>query len=424
MKDSFSHYRQAVKYLDGFANLPGAYPHDGKQPSRYIEYLKRTQYFFDLIGNPHKSIKAIHVAGTSGKGSTSANIQSILTTAGFTAGLFTTPYATSFTEEFKVGDQYIAPNELADIIDYLKPFVDEAYAKSPYGGPSHFEIKTAIALIYFARQKCDYIVLEVGLGGEFDATNAKTNKVASVITNVGLDHTDILGNKLEIIARAKAGIIKPKVPVFTTAKDSKVLEVIYKIANKNKAPLTVVNSTNPNQDLASAVCAHLGIDKKDIQRGLKNMFIPARFERILKTDIIIDGAHNPDKIKYLVEKIKKEKEKYNHLTLIFGAAQDKPAIKMLELLHPIADEILFTKFSNPFRKAWSPHELMKKLHKKVNRKKNQDAAFLDPIDALYDSFLYHQVGDLTLITGSFFLAGELRARYYSEEHILKTRRPR
>lgn len=412
--NTFKKYHQAVRYLDGFANLPGAYPHDGKQPSRYIEYLKRTQYFFDLLGNPHKNIKAIHVAGTAGKGSTSANIQSILTTAGFTAGLFTTPYATSFTEEFKVGDQYIAPNELADIIEYLKPFIDGAYAKSPYGGPSHFEIKTAIALIYFSQKKCDYIVLEVGLGGEFDATNAKTNKVASVITNIGLDHTDILGKNLTQIARAKAGIIKPRAPVFTTETKPEILEIFYTIANKNKSPITVIDSSTPNQDLAGAVCAHLGVDKKNIRRGLKAMFLPARFEHIPKTNIIIDGAHNESKIRFTINQLKKLK--YNKLWVVYASAQNKPALKILKLIQPIADHLILTKFANPFRPCWNPYELAKKI--------KPAKTFLDANQALDLVIKNAKTNDLVLVTGSFFLAGELRSRYYNEEHILKTRHPR
>ena len=405
-------YDKTIEYLTGFISLPNAYPHDGKNPKKYSDYLKRTQFFFDLIKNPEKKIPIIHVSGTAGKGSTSGYIQSILTQSGKKTGLFTTPYASVFTEEFKIDDKYISQKELVEIVDYLKPLIDKAYANSPYGGPSHYEIKTAIALIYFTRQKCDYAVLEVGLGGEFDATNIVKNKVAAAITNIGYDHTDILGNSLTQITKAKAGIIKPACPVFTTEAKPTCLNIIKATAKKNRSTLEIIKSKNPNQDLASAVCTHLGVSQKNIKQGVKKMFMPARFESMPNSRVIIDGAHNENKIKYTLNRLKEIP--YNKLWVIYGSSQNKPSDKILKLINPVADKLILTKFNNYFRTSANPHILAKTA--KAN------AVFMDNNQALDYALKNARPKDLILVTGSFFLAGELRTRWYSKEHILKTRR--
>ena len=419
MSKKFTKYYQALHYLDGFLNLPNAYPHDGKNFARYTEYLERMQFFLRLLKNPEKNLRVIHIAGSSGKGSTSSYIQSILTKAGKKTGLFTTPFATSLIEEFKINNKYIDPNEFADLINYLKPFINKAYASCPHGGPSHYEIKTAIALLYFARNKCDYVVLEVGLGGEFDATNAVTNKVATAITNISLDHTDILGKTLPQIALAKAGIIKNNIPLFTTETNPKILKIFKSIASRNKAPIQIVNFqntnfSNANEALAANICTKLGISSKNIQKGIKAMFLPARFEKMPKDNVIIDGAHSVAKIKFSLKKL--DKFKYSRLWVIYASAQNKPAQSILKPIQQVADKLILTRFSNPFRPCSNPYELSKKI--KSNK------IFMDSENALNFALKNKKNSDLILVTGSFYLAGELRARWYPEKKILTKRTPR
>ena len=192
-------YNEALEYL--YNSRP---PFHMVGASAYKPGLENTLRLMEHVGNPHLQLKAIHVAGTNGKGSTSHLIAAVLQTSGLKVGLFTSPHLVSLTERIRINGKPIEEAEIADFIEKNKPFLDELQ-------PSFFETMTALAFAYFVRQKVDIAVVEVGLGGRLDSTNVLT-PLLSVITNIGLDHTEFLGNTLAQIAREKAGIIKPNVP--------------------------------------------------------------------------------------------------------------------------------------------------------------------------------------------------------------------
>jgi len=198
-------------------------------------YLKRLQFFLDLLGNPEKKIPHyIHVTGTSGKGSVCLMLDSILRADGRKVGTLTSPHASVIQERWTINGKMMTGKDFAEIVTEIKPKFDEYIRKSPYDMVSYFEIMTAIALYYFAKKKVEWAILEVGMGGRYDSTNVIPHKDIAVITNIGLDHTEVLGNTKEKIAYEKAGIIKRGCAVFTAEKNKKVLRVIEKECRKQK----------------------------------------------------------------------------------------------------------------------------------------------------------------------------------------------
>src|SRR3989338_9980293 len=163
----FERYHQAVNFLEGLANLRYKYYARDKHGDKSL-YLRRMRYFLNLLGNPDRGMKYVHVTGTAGKGSVANLMQRVLMAEGFRVGLFTSPFVTTTIEKIKVNDIYISPNEFADLLERVKPVIDKAYAKSPYGGLAYFEVLIAMGFLYFKRQKCDWAILEVGMGGRFD----------------------------------------------------------------------------------------------------------------------------------------------------------------------------------------------------------------------------------------------------------------
>src|SRR5580658_6358978 len=199
--------------------------------------LENTFRLAAAMGNPHHQLRFIHVAGTNGKGSTCAMLESIYRAAGWRVGLFTSPHLVSFAERIQVGRELISHEDVARLTEEIRAAIDSLGAESP---PTFFEVVTVMALKHFAERNCELIVWETGLGGRLDATNIVT-PLASVITNVQLDHQQWLGNTLPEIAREKAGIIKHGVPVFTATEDPGALEVIIETARGKTAPVCVVS---------------------------------------------------------------------------------------------------------------------------------------------------------------------------------------
>lgn len=198
--------------------------------------LERMETMLEHLGNPHRDMKFLHVAGTNGKGSTCAYLTSILEAAGYRVGLFTSPYLTSFHDRMSVGGMNITDEELSGLSELLRPAVD-VVSKTVHGRPTEFEVVTLLSLLHYSRAGVDFVVWETGLGGRLDSTNVVT-PLLSLITNVGLDHQAILGESIEQIAMEKAGIIKPGVPVLTTATEP-ALQVILRTASEKSAPAIV-----------------------------------------------------------------------------------------------------------------------------------------------------------------------------------------
>lgn len=396
-------YYQTIEFLEGFVNVREQkdYMQDQSHPELY---LKRMRYFLGLINNPHKkNFKYIHIAGTSGKGSVVAMLHQAI---GKNVGSFMSPFVTTSIEKIKVGNKYISPKELADIVNYIKPYIDQAYLKSPYGGPSYFEIWMAIVFVYFARKKCKWVILETGCGGRYDATNVIEKPVVTAVTNIDFDHTRLLGKSLKKIAFEKAGIMKKGCPFFTAEQRSHLLKVFEKVAKQKGAKYKNPISEKSNKALVEEIVKYLKLPK-----SVKPVRLPCRFETIqTKPLVILDGAHCVAKIKNTVENL--EKVKYKKLILVLAITASKDIQGMCKLIAPLADYVFATRYSMPFRKCTSPKELVKICKK--------GKMYMDPDQALNAALKKANVNDLILVTGSFFLAGELRKRWYPEERILKT----
>jgi len=421
--NTFQKYYNAVNFLESLDNLPlkGDYMID-KDHADF--YLKRMDYFLMLIGHPEENMKFIHIAGTSGKGTVTNMIHEILYCANERVGSFTSPYTVTSIEKIKYKDKYISPDEFADIVDYLKPYIDKAYLLCPYGRPSYFEIFLAIAFLYFKKKKCEWVVLEVGLGGRYDATNIIKKPIVTAITTIDYDHTDILGKTLHEIAYDKAGIIKKGSTFFTCEYKKDILNLFREICIKNK--VNFIHPVNLSKDyrdnnkiLAREITKYIGIKDKYIEQGLKKAHLMCRFEIVQdKPLVILDGSHNRSKIKAVLYDL--DKIKFRKLYLIIGISNNKDHISILKQIIPLADYISFTRFQNKSRKCAHPKELLKKS-KKLMKKNIKYTITLDPYKALSDILKLANDDDVVLVTGSFYLVGELRKNWFSEESILKNR---
>ncbi len=447
-------FQQAEQFLLSLSNIPRKeYMDDPHKTSAYIEKI---QFFLNLIGNPEKKIPHyIHVTGTSGKGSVSTFMASILHAHGKKVGLTISPHPTIILERWQVNGKNMTKKEFVDIITFLKPKLDVYMRTSPYDMLSFFDLTTIIALMYFAQKKVDWAVVEVGCGGRLDSTNVIPRKDVAVITNIGLDHMEILGNTKEKIAFEKAGIIKPGCDVFTMETNPKVLRVIQKQCEKQKVklhtqyPLLVgegkgevrvnemysvlppnltpnpsptrrgtVVATNQTQNilLCKKIAGHLKISQKATEQGIKKAKQPLRMEIIShKPFIILDGAHNEDKIRSTTEATKHilstRKQKTNlHLMLGFSADKDIPKlIQILSVLKP--KTIACTRqTANSFRKAAHPKQLQDMCKQHMATAKTE--IFIDPQDAFAWSKKNTKSNDILLVTGSIFLSGEVKGFFH------------
>lgn len=224
-------YQETIAWM--FSKLP---MFQRKGAAAYRPGLEAMQKLDQYLGNPHQAYPCIHIGGTNGKGSTAHMMASVLQTAGFKTGLYTSPHLLDFRERIKVGGQLISKQEVVEFVTSHKPYFEKAQL-------SFFEMTVGLALWYFKKEKVDYAVIEVGLGGRLDATNIIT-PVLSVITNIGLDHTQFLGTTHTAIAREKAGIIKPKIPVVIGEKDPRTQAVFEEVAQHQGAPLSFAEQQN------------------------------------------------------------------------------------------------------------------------------------------------------------------------------------
>jgi len=356
--------------------------------------LQNITKLLELLGNPHKDLKVIHVAGTNGKGSTCSMIYSILRSAGYKVGLYISPYLEVFNERMQVNGEYISNDDLARLTEKVREKVFYM-RENDLGSPTEFEVVTAIGFLYFKEQGIDFLVLEVGLGGRLDATNVVTPLV-SVITPISFDHQQYLGNTLADISREKCGIIKPGVPVVTAPQENEAMAVIEATCKERGCQLTkVVNTeTERSQDTLSyrfvaggpsgmtfdlftpkneyyglnirlmgrhqlenastAVAAvevlssaGVNVSKEAIYMGLKEARWPGRLEIIKeKPTILIDGAHNIAGVKTL----KAALEEYfsaRKKILVVGILEDKDYKEMLQELVPVADTVICTAPDSP-----------------------------------------------------------------------------
>ncbi|MFZ5754622.1 MAG: bifunctional folylpolyglutamate synthase/dihydrofolate synthase, partial [Bacillota bacterium] len=198
--------------------------------------LSRITKLLALLGNPHEAVPVVHIGGTNGKGSTTAILAAVLKEAGYKVGAYTSPHLISYTERYMINGNPIAEEEFARLVSEVVPLSEQVYT-STGEYPTEFEVLTALAFLYFYREKVDILLLEVGMGGDIDSTNVVSSPLLSIITNVTLDHQDYLGPTPREIAIRKGGIIKKNRPVITAAQDEEVLNVLRSIAQEKRAPL-------------------------------------------------------------------------------------------------------------------------------------------------------------------------------------------
>ena len=343
-----------------------------------IPGLERELELLSRIGNPQDALKYVHVAGTNGKGSTAAMLASVLRAAGYRTGLYTSPYILRFNERIQVNGEPISDDDLCRLTEFIRP-----HAEAMADHPTEFEVVTAIGFEHFRRQKCDIVVLEVGMGGEWDATNVIKANEAAVITNIGLDHTQVLGDTLEKIARTKSGVVKRGCPCVMYRQEASVEAVFEATCRNLDAPFCPADfdSLVPRYagldgqvfdwgDLRDLRLPLLGehqlknactaltalqvlrvagwhIDEDAVRRGLASVSWPGRFEVMGKDPLfIVDGGHNPQCLQALEDALRAYLPG-RKLIFLNGCMADKDYGDMFRRLLPFAREFVTVTPRNP-----------------------------------------------------------------------------
>lgn len=400
-----------------------------RNKAKYQDFkLEKFKNFLTEISNPERRLNnVVLIAGTKGKGSTATMLASSLTACGIKTGLFTSPHLLSWRERIRVDNQMIPTKEFCEILSSLLPLIKKHKL-------TFFETLTAVAFLYFLKEKTEWTVLEVGLGGRLDATNV-VSPTLSIITRIGFDHTEILGEDLISIAKEKAGIIHPQSTVITFKQTPEVLAVIEEFAKKNEGkviirdlicPKTIKlhrlgsefkmkNSSLPfslsllgehqieNTRLVLSSLSHIKKDDdritwEKVREGLAYTRVPARCEIISsQPEIMVDCAHNIDSsqaLKEVIEQILKKRAIF-----VFGVAKDKKVFGMLRILSAVGDHFVFTQAKHP--RALNIEELTsqaKKLNLKFTTAKTVSQAIKKAIA--------RQKKEIIVITGSFYVVGE------------------
>jgi dihydrofolate synthase/folylpolyglutamate synthase len=414
-----------------------------------LQNISRLMSVFD---NPHTSFISIHVAGTNGKGSTSAIIASLLKATGMKVGLFTSPHIVSFSERIRIDDKEISEQDVVELAEEVKDKVESLEDFSP----TFFEVVTAMTLLYFKRKKVDAAVLEVGMGGRLDATNIIT-PVVSVITNISYDHNEFLGNTLAEIAYEKAGIIKNGIPVVSSLQNREALEVIEKKTKEKNARLYLYNIdffSTLKWETISEICfdyhinnsfrihnlhlpltgeyqmqnasvairaAMIALDSLRlsgslsnenvsswIKKGLAETKWPGRLEMLKEAPlIIIDGAHNPAAADALSGAIKKIfLEKYKRIIILLGIMGDKDAKGIMQPLLPLASEVILT--SPEYDRASPPERLAEIAISSGFSDVKVASTVKDALKMAEGIANASTVPSLILVTGSFYTIGEAK----------------
>jgi dihydrofolate synthase/folylpolyglutamate synthase len=407
--------------------------------------LANSYTLMKVMGDPHNKFRSVHIAGTNGKGSTSAFLAGMLRTEGYRVGLYTSPHLVNFTERIRVDNVQISEQKVVELAQRVRdgyrgfPAADGAGALAP----TFFEVTTAIAFTWFAEKSVDIAVIEVGMGGRMDSTNVITPLV-SVITNIDLEHTEYLGHTLELIAGEKAGIIKQGVPIVTGVVQPAVIEVIEREAAANRAPVyrltkdfqpknirhdlsqvfdyqgmrasyndlhITINGRYQVDNACLAIAAvecmgsyGIALSEAALRRGLEHARWEGRLERVgQRPDIFIDGAHNPASAKMLADTAQEMKSAYRRLVLIIGILSDKDYRGILAELVPLAERVIVTK--PQYSRAMDVQALASEV-----RKHHGSVTTAETVaDAIAEARKAAGADDLILVTGSLYVVGEARA---------------
>ena len=396
--------------------------------------LDRTRELLGKLNDPQKELKFIHIAGTNGKGSTAAMLSSILEEAGYRVGLYTSPFINRFNERMQVNHQPIPDEELAALTEYVRPYAD-AMADSP----TEFELITALAMVWFARQKCDIVVLEVGMGGELDSTNIIDVPEAAMIAAMGLDHVKELGPTMADIARAKAGIIKEGGRVVSYGGNPEADEVIAAVCRARNASLCqpdfsaivpgdfslegqtfsykgwrglripLVGAYQMNNAAVVLETVEVlrqrgwSVSDEAVRQGLADTRWPARFE-VLRRDpvFIVDGGHNPHGIRATAESLRRLFPG-RKITFVTGVMADKDVEHILGLIVPLADQFFTVRPDNP--RAMDAGELAARIEA-MGAKATACASVRDGVDRAIQAEGPHGVA---CALGSLYMSGEVRS---------------
>jgi len=422
-------YDKAMEYINSLARF-------GSKPG-----LERIKALTERLGNPQDHLKFVHIAGTNGKGSTSAFIDSILSCAGYSTGLYTSPYLERFNERIRLNSSEITNEELCEYVERIKEVID-GMTREGLEHPTSFEAITAMAFLYYYEKKCDVVVLEVGLGGRLDATNVISDSLVSVITKISLDHTEILGNTVSEIAYEKAGIIKQNGIVVTYPQEDAALRTIESVCRERNASIyyaapeefenvelkpgmlcmnhprygiiktsivgihQVYNAAVALKTVEALKSIGFEINDGDIVEGFRTASWPGRFELLGRNpDFYIDGGHNPDGIRSFVETFKAIYPDRKAM-VIFGVMKDKDYETMLKELAPITKHFIAITPD-------TPRALDAKSAAKIMSKYCKNVEFSDTIEEAVEKTLSEaKDDDIIAALGSLSYIGNIRAHFH------------
>ncbi len=441
-------YEAALAYLDGLVS------YEQRGFSRYfVDTLKldMVRRMAELLGNPQDKLAAVHVAGTKGKGSVAATVESIARAAGYRTGLFTSPHLVSPRERLRINGEMIPRADMAELVETIKPVVEQADADEGLSPPSFFEVYTAMAFSYFGEQNVDLAIFEVGLGGRLDATNI-IKPLVCAITTLGLDHTNVLGETIEEIAREKAGIIKPGVPVVVAPNPREATDVIrqqatvqgaemipapeaaiVEVATPLAAPESGEELPRPLQTVAFRTSDGTGwevsspligkhqavnvgiavevaqalreagfhdIDAGAVCDGVRDVAWPARLEIVaMRPWVVLDCAHNAESMRALADTLPGLVE-YEQLVVVLGLSEDKDAAAIAEIIAPLTDIAVLTQAQIP--RAMSVEDLAAATAKYWRECRTASTVG----EATATAFELAGPRDCIVITGSFFVLDE------------------
>lgn len=405
--------------------------------------LHRTKCILKHLGDPHNKIKTIHIAGTNGKGSTTAMIANVLIKAGFKVGMYTSPYLEEFEERIQINNKNIPKEKFAAVMTEVERAILLAKDEG-FDAPTEFEVITCAMFKYFYEEKIDYGVIEVGLGGRLDSTNV-IKPLVSVITSISFDHMAILGDTLEKITKEKSGIIKRGIPIVTFNQKEEIIKVIKSIVEEKDSSLIMADEKYRFIDtqwegklyqkvkiiikgdekllklplLGNHQIVNCSIALKAIEvlekvqnlnipmdvkiQGIETVRWPGRLEVLGMTPlVVIDGAHNGDGIKKLKDSIETY-FKYNNMILILGILTDKDIDIMINTICPIADKIIAV---TPHSERGEVGELLKEKIMPINTKVEVSYNYKD---ALETALKYTEQNDLIVVAGSLYMIGDMRS---------------
>lgn len=435
-------YRESLAYLEDIQSLG-------------IKFgLDNVRTILASLGNPHRSYPTVLVAGSNGKGSVSAMLTRILTLHGYKTGLYTSPHLVRYEERIRISDQLISSKSFSRILTQLRSRIERLISQGKLSSPpTHFELLTCLAFVYFSEERADMAVLEVGMGGRFDATNVSTPLLA-IITTISEEHQNTLGETLAEIAYEKAGIIKPGVPVVCGVEEVSALQTIRCQASESQAPLIEVfapenflqhelsrdrfvfqftfegepymyspslpgRHQGNNAAVAIAAACQLSqswnpLDKEKILQGIASTHWDGRLETLITSPpVLLDGAHNREGALALRQYINSNLK--SPVIIVFATMQDKKIEDLTEILFPLAQKVILTRY--PYFRAATPEEIYQRtsshFHARLEQEPDVEKAVRRALDLAGEA-------QAVVITGSLFLVGEVKKLFPDPSALLPT----